>query len=100
MRRYEPYKFDSLRELMERAYRMGWYPGRHDLLKITITMQGAFEGWSGQATERWEQHFYIQFTQPAGPDVELEPQEEYHSDGVTLDEACRGILAQLARKAA
>ena len=92
LKSYEPYKFDGMKALMQRAYRMGWYPGKHDLLKITVTMQGSFEGWSGRATESWEQHFIVEFMRPRGPNAE---EQVYCAEGLTLDEACQAILKQM-----
>ena len=76
---YEPYKLDSLKALMQKAFRMGWYPGKQDLLKVT--MQGAFEGWSGRSTENWEHHFLVEFRKPAGDNAKTHPELVYTAEG-------------------
>lgn len=55
--KYEPYKMDSWTTLMQMAYRLGWYGGTRSLVNLQI--KGAFEGWSGRASETWEQRFFI-----------------------------------------
>ena len=95
---YEPFRFDGLKALMQKAYRMGWYPGKQNLLRVT--MQGAFEGWSGRSTENWEQHFIVEFKKPAGDNKEKFPEVVYSAEGTTLDEACQKILRQIVWEAA
>jgi hypothetical protein len=55
--KYEPYNFDSFKELVAHAYNLGWYGGRRILFNLKC--EGAFEGWSGRATEDWEQRFTL-----------------------------------------
>jgi hypothetical protein len=91
---HEPYRMDRFKLLMQRAYQMGWYPGKQDLLKVT--MQGAFEGYSGRSTETWEQRFFVEFKKPAGDDETKYPERILTADAATLDEACQQILSQIA----
>ena len=55
--KYEPYNFDSFKELLHHAYMLGWYGGRKTLFNIKC--EGKFEGWSGRASETWEQRFIL-----------------------------------------
>ncbi len=55
--KYEPYNFDSFRELLSHAHNLGWYSGSKVLFNIKC--EGDFEGWSGRATETWEQRFTL-----------------------------------------
>jgi hypothetical protein len=93
---YKPYNMAGMEALMHKAYCMGWYVGKQDLLKVT--MQGAFEGWSGRATETWEQHFIVEFREPSTNDKETLPARLYTAEGRTLDDACQKILQQIANE--
>ena len=55
--KYEPYNFDSLKDLVIYAYSLGWYSGRKTLFNLKC--EGEFEGWSGRASETWEQRFTL-----------------------------------------
>ena len=55
--KYEPYNFDSFKELVAYAYNLGWYSGRKTLFNLKC--EGDFEGWSGRASETWEQRFTL-----------------------------------------
>jgi len=89
---YQPYAFDAMKELMQIAFRQGMYSGKQDLLKIT--MQGAFEGWSGRSTETWEHRFFVEFRIPAGNFSSEHPEQVYSANGQTLEEACAKVLSQ------
>lgn len=89
---YQPYCFGSVKELMLIAFRGGNYGGKPDLLKIT--MQGAFEGWSGRASETWEHRFFVEFRIPGGNFESKHPERFYKAEGETLEQACAKILKQ------
>ena len=55
--KYEPYNFDSFKELVAHAYNLGWYSGRKTLFNLKC--EGEFEGFKGRATEDWEQRFHL-----------------------------------------
>lgn len=55
--KYEPYNFDSFKQLVQHAYNLGWYGGRKTLFNLKC--EGEFEGWSGRASETWEQRFIL-----------------------------------------
>jgi hypothetical protein len=55
--KYEPYNFDSFKQLVARAHNLGWYGGRKTLFNLKC--EGDFEGWSGRASETWEQRFTL-----------------------------------------
>lgn len=55
--KYEPYNFDSFKELLKMSYNLGWYGGKHNL--FTIRCEGEFEGFSHRASETWEQQFIL-----------------------------------------
>lgn len=57
MNKYEPYNLDSFKELLHYAYNLGWYSGEKELFNIKCL--GAFEGFSGRASEDWEQKFIL-----------------------------------------
>jgi hypothetical protein len=57
MNKFEPYNFDSFKELVAYAYNLGMYGGKKNL--FTIKCEGEFEGFSGRATETWEQKFTL-----------------------------------------
>lgn len=71
--KYEPYNLDGFAELLRWAYRHGWYGGRKNLFKIT--MEGEFEGFSGRASETWEQRFIIETDEIRAGDGKLLPQQ-------------------------
>ena len=60
MMKYEPYNFDSFKELVAYAYNLGWYGGRKTLFNLKC--EGDFEGWSGRASETWEQNIHPSFS--------------------------------------
>ena len=95
---YEPYKMDALKTLMQRCFMAGMYPFRQELLKIS--MQGEFEGWSGRATEDWENRFYVEFRIPTGDKATEDPGFLFKADARTLEDACQSILRQLKEKEA
>lgn len=88
--RYEPYNFDAFKSLMEIAYRLGWYGGKQDLIKVT--MLGGFEAFSGRSSETWEHKFCVEFKIPA---TESRPALVYFEKGETLQEACQKVLQQV-----
>ena len=55
--KYEPYNFDSFKKLVAHALNLGWYSGRKTLFNLKC--EGAFEGWTGRATETWEHKFTL-----------------------------------------
>lgn len=55
--KYEPYNFDSFKELVAHAYRLGWYSGRKTLFNLKC--EGEFEGFYGRASEDWNQQFTL-----------------------------------------
>lgn len=54
---YEPYNFDSFKQLVNHAYRLGWYSGPKTLFNLKC--EGNFEGYSGRASESWEVQFQL-----------------------------------------
>lgn len=87
-REYEPYRLDAFRNLMQWAFRLGWYGGERNL--ITVRMNGKFEGYSGRASETWEQQFLVENCEI--PDIGI---KAHVAVGETLEEACSKLLAML-----
>jgi len=57
MELYEPYNLDSFKKLLHYAHSLGWYSGKRTLFNLKC--EGSFEGWTGRATEDWEQRFTL-----------------------------------------
>lgn len=91
--KYEPYKMDALKALMQRAYSLGWFAGRKNL--VTISIESEFEGFSGRASESWEHRFVVHTEEVRGDgDKVIWPAlMEY---GETLEEACHKVLTKLS----
>jgi len=85
---YEPYKTDNFLKIMQWAYDKGWY--LHCLDLITVKMQGAFEGFSGRASETWEHRFIVSNCEI--PELGIKSHEAV---GETLDNACYWLLDQI-----
>ncbi len=83
--RYEPYKMDAFKKLLNWGYLQGWYLGKKELVKVT--MLGAFEGFSGKASETWENRFIVEICDI--PELHI---EHHVTNGETLDEACKAML--------
>lgn len=92
---YNPYKIEAFLRLIHKAFDYGWYPGSVDLLQVR--MVGAFEGFSGRASETWEHRFYVTFRIPAGDNKETHPERVYSAYGDTLDEASSKVLEQIEK---
>ena len=82
-----PYNFECYRTLMERVF-----AGMDATL--TVTMKSRFEGWSGRATETWEQRFFVEYTCYTSSGN----QSTYKADSPYLEEACRKIMAEVNAK--
>ena|ERR1035437_8949923 len=89
---FEPYKMDSFKELMNRAYNLGWYSGRKTL--VTLKMDGEFEGFSGRASESWEQRFFVETEEVKGDGDKL-VWPHIKVSGATVEEACKAALDRL-----
>ena len=91
MSKYEPYKLDSFKDLMALGYSLGWYGGTKTLFEVK--MIGAFEGWSGRASETWEQRFIVSTGEIIEDGKTLLPKLESEAD--TLDDACKKLIEKI-----
>jgi hypothetical protein len=87
--KYEPYKMDSFKDLMQWAYMQGWYIHRLDL--VTVKIQGEFEGFSGRASETWEHQFVVST-------CDVGKYKSHTATGETIEDACAKILAELKKE--
>jgi hypothetical protein len=88
---YEPYNFDSFKELVKHAYMLGWYSGRKTLFNLKC--EGEFEGFYGRASEAWNQQFTL-----TTEEVLLENGKKIPAisvKGETIKEACDKALKLL-----
>ncbi len=86
--KYEPYNFDSFKELVAHAYNLGWYGGRKTLFNLKC--EGDFEGWSGRASEDWEQRFTL-----TSEEIITDNGKKYpalHIEGESVKEVCDKAL--------
>jgi hypothetical protein len=83
---YDTYKMDSFKNLMQWAYTRGWYDNRLDL--VTVVIQGEFEGFSGRASETWEQQFIVSI-------CEVGRVKAHSVKADTLEYACQQILLMI-----
>lgn len=81
---YEPYKFDALNQLLYKCYSQGNYGGRKTLFRLT--MEGEFEGFSGRASETWEQRFMLEMDDLSQPAIAR-----------TIQDVCQKALTELTR---
>ena len=91
---YEPYNFDSFKELVSYAQNLGWYGGRKMIFNLKC--EGEFEGWSGRSTEGWEQKFTLTTEQ-----IELQSGKIFPAiivSGSTVKEACDKAIKLLVNK--
>ena len=84
---YEPYNFSSFEQLIRYGYTLGWYGGRKKL--FVLTLEGEFEGFSGRASETWEQRFTLE--------SDLIETDNYiipaiHISGKSVEEVCSQAL--------
>lgn len=88
--KYEPYNFDSFKELVTYAYRLGWY----DYTNIfTLKCDGGFERFSGRASETWEQRFTL-----SSEDVVFSKDKKipaFSFTGETIKEVCDKVMEYL-----
>lgn len=73
---------DNLLELERFIRQQGWFGGT---LELVITLKSAFEGFSGRASETWEQQVTIEIKSPDKkicPDVKLVSKEAEWIDDV------------------
>lgn len=79
---------------MKMCYKLGWYIGEKELLNIS--MIGAFEGFSGRATETWEYNFVVTTCEIKGyKDKIILP--EIRVQGNTLEQACRKAINEIIK---
>ncbi len=88
----EHYNFDSFGELVKFAYNLGWYSGRKTLFNLKC--EGEFEGWSGRASETWEQRFIL-----TSEEIIFESNKKIPAlniTGKTIKEVCDKAMAILS----
>ena len=88
--KYEPYNFDSFEKLVARAYNLGWYSGRKTLFNLKC--EGEFEGFSGRASETWEQRFIL-----TSEEIEINKKKmpALNITGKSIKEVCDKALKEL-----
>lgn len=88
---FEPYNFESLKQLLAYAYNLAWYGGRKTLFNIKC--EGDFEGWSGKASETWEHRFTL-----TSEEIITENKKKIPAlsiEGETIKEVCDKALKEL-----
>lgn len=97
MEKYEPYNFDSFKELLGYAYNLGWYGGRKTLFNLKC--EGEFEGFYGRANENWNQQFTLTseeiFIDGSGVDSPQHIIPALNITGKTVEEVCSKALKLL-----
>ena len=91
--KYEPYNFDSFKELVKHAYTLGWYGGRKTLFNLKC--EGEFEGFYGRANESWNQKFTLTSEEiitnaPGGRKISA-----INIEGQSVKEVCDKALKEL-----
>ncbi len=89
--KYEPYNFDSFKQLVAHAYDLGWYSGRKTLFNLKC--EGEFEGFKGRATEAWEQRFILTSEEILFENGKKVP--ALNITGETIKEVCDKALKEL-----
>lgn len=90
MEKFEPYNFDSFHKLVNYAYSLGWYSGTKTLFNIKC--EGAFEGFSGRASETWEQRFTLTSDEII---IEDKKYPALNISGKSIKEICDKALVEL-----
>jgi hypothetical protein len=73
------------------CYNIGWFGGSKT--PLTIKMESEFEGFSGRASETWEQRFIVETEEITDGGKYL--LKHVRAVGATLEEACSEALAAL-----
>ena len=89
--KYEPYNFDSLKQLVAHAYNLGWYSGRKTLFNLKC--EGEFEGFYGRASETWEQRFILTSEEILFENGKKVP--ALNITGGSINEVCNKTLKEL-----
>jgi len=91
---YEPYNFDSFKDLVFYAYNLGWYGGRKILFNLKC--EGEFEGFTNRATETWEQQFTLTSDEITLSDEKFIP--AINVTGRTVKEVCDKAMSLLSQQ--
>jgi hypothetical protein len=83
--KYKPYDMEPFKKLVQWAYMLGNYGGKRCLFNLKCV--GEFEGFSGRASECWEQRFTLTVDS-----------REYM--GRSIGEVCEQALGSLAKNEA
>jgi hypothetical protein len=87
----EAYTLAALKELMQYCYKVQWFSGRKT--PLTIKMEAEYEGFSGQASNCWEQRWIVETQEIIdGHNIRL---KHVVATGETLEEACVQALKKL-----
>ena len=90
--KYEPYNFESFKELLGITYGLGFFPGTKEA--FTLKAESGFEAFSGRASETWEVRFVLTLMEITRDDGKIMiPQKTFK--GSTIKEVCDQAIAEI-----
>jgi hypothetical protein len=90
---YEPYNFESFKNLVAYAYSIGWFSGRKKA--FVLTCESEFEGFYGRATEGWNVRFTITSDEIQFDGKEGRKIPALNIEGRSVEEVCAKALKAL-----